>query len=1135
MTEEQIFAEAMQLPVEQREAFVQRSCAGDAELRKRVEQLLKAHDAPDSLLEVAATLDSTTDAVAAGRHPVVGNYKLLHKLGEGGFGVVYMAEQMQPVRRKVALKIVKAERMGDATATVARFEAERQALAMMDHPNIATVFDGGSIPAGSSLLDEVLGAVERPFFVMELVNGVPITEYCDKNNLLTRERLKLFVSVCLAVQHAHQKGVIHRDLKPSNILVTLHDGVPVVKIIDFGVAKAINQQLTDKTLYTVLGDMIGTPLYMSPEQAERSGLDIDTRSDIYSLGVLLYELLTGTTPLTAKELKAAGVLQIQRCIVESEPPKPSTRLSNSGDELTVIAKHRSVSADRLHKELQGDLDWIVMKALEKDRQRRYDTAKGFAVDVERYLNDEAVFARPPSTLYLLRKTARKHKSAVITGGVALTSLLAILVGLGYLYFRERDLRESENSAARALESEVAALQEAAIARMDLATTNATLSTTNYALKVESAFRSLEKGNLNRLEEFLGETEATHQQGFEWRLLKQQYEDQFPELTIECGAEVVDVRFSPKSDFIVALLFNGELILKSLADGNSQPKSISTPLEQRTRNQRNQMIDFIDDRTFVVGGSAESPESDSSGIVIVVEVVNDLNRLQIKNEIPITHPIDSVLIESAESAIVSLRTSGGMIHTRRLNLISETFDQDFQVMGGDSRIWGDQLVTTSSNLSHTLQGVWISNLTSGETIKFIESGTQPGGTEVSSDLAQLFVTDSSGIWTLRKVDGELSEKPERIGWRRCTNLESIAGTSWLACAGSDDNAIRIIDLETGLQVARLLHKDRVVKLHNSEDGQRLVSGSEDGTIKVWEVPRFRRVLGQGYAAWFAPFSLSGDGKCIAYQAEPHCVHVTQTGSEDLQSFQLPDDDESQFRIRTIALSSDGALLAVGTKERAFLWDTSTGKEISLTHLGSHVTFSPDDRELLIGDEYSCVLVKLVNNRLSGRTTQLADRAYEDSVFEFSNDSSKIAIGGRGSEFVKVWERKTGEFKLFNYKGWWPQSISISPDNKLIAISGLNDRVKIYDLETEKLVDNLKGNGNWLTSAKFSADGSILAAASPVGEIKFWRMPSGEAAGSLQMEKGLRRIHFGPDGNRLYWSSMDGEVGYLQAAPIQSLPE
>ncbi len=651
--------------------------------------------------------------------------------------------------------------------------------------------------------------------------------------------------------------------------------------------------------------------------------------------------------------------------------------------------------------------------------------------------------------------------------------------------------------------------------------------------MESAFRSLEKGNLNRLEEFLNATQATHQRGFEWRLLKQQYDDQFPELTVECGVPVLDVRLSPRSDFIVALLSNGDLILRSLFDSDSPPKSIPTGLKKRNNLQSNQLIDFIDDDTFAVGGTVESAESESNGMLIVVKVTKDLGELQIMKEIPTPDEISSVLIESPELALVSQRTSSGLIHTRRLHLVSEVFDQDFRVLGGNSRIWAGQLVTTSSNLPHNVQGVWLSSLRSGETIRFIESGTEPGGTEVSSDVARLFVTDSSGIWSLRNVDGQVSEKPERIGWRRCMDLESIAGTSWLACAGSDDNAIRIIDLETGLQVAQLLHKSRVVRLENSVDGQRLVSGSEDGAIKVWIVPRFQKVLGQGYAAWFAPFSVSADGKLIAYQADPHCVHVRQIESEASQSFSLPDDDENQFRIRTIALSSDGALLAVGTNERTFLWDTQTRKEISLPQKGSFVTIAPDDKGLLVGDGTSCVLIDLDSKIPNGKTRKLVEKGIGYSVLEFSKDSSKIALGLRGSEFVKVWDRKTGNFKHFQYEGGGTQSISISPNNQLIAISGSNDRVKIYDLDSAKLIHDLRGNGNWLTSAKFSVDGVILAAASPVGEIKFWRMPTGEPAGSLEMEKGLRHIHFGPDGNKLFWSSMDGDVGYLQAAPIQSL--
>src|SRR5262249_39193167 len=366
----------------------------------------------------------------------LGRYKLLEKVGEGGFGVVYVAEQKEPVKRRVALKIIK---LGmDTKQVVARFESERQALALMDHPNIAKVLDAGATDAG------------RPFFVMELVRGVKLTDYCDQNNLRTEQRLGLFIQVCHAIQHAHQKGIIHRDIKPSNILVTLHDGVPVPKVIDFGIAKATQGELTDKTIYTQFQQFIGTPAYMSPEQAEMTGLDIDTRSDIYSLGVLLYELLTGRTPFDASELMQSGIDAMRKTIREREPLRPSTRLNTlQGEELTTTAKHHGAEAPHLINILRGDLDWIVMKCLEKDRTRRYETASELTQDIQRHLTNEAVLARPPTRLYRLQKLVRRNKPVFAALG---TGVAALIVGLGlalYLFVRERAERRRAVAAEHA--------------------------------------------------------------------------------------------------------------------------------------------------------------------------------------------------------------------------------------------------------------------------------------------------------------------------------------------------------------------------------------------------------------------------------------------------------------------------------------------------------------------------------------------------------------------------------------------------------------------------------------------------------------------------------------------------------------
>ncbi|MCL4789439.1 MAG: serine/threonine-protein kinase [Verrucomicrobia bacterium] len=405
----------------------------------------------------------------------IGRYKLLEQIGEGGFGVVYMAEQTEPVQRKVALKIIKAGM--DTREVIARFEAERQALALMDHSNIAKVFDGGTTSGGARLSSAAaLSEVEprehsyepppagetaaagdsrapihagRPYFVMELVRGIPITRFCDQRNLPTDERLRLFVKVCAAVQHAHQKGVIHRDLKPSNILVTLHDGEPVPKVIDFGVAKALGQKLTDKTLFTGFLRMVGTPAYMSPEQAELSGLDIDTRADIYALGVLLYELLTGVMPFDAETFRKAALDEIRRMIRETEPPKPSTRLQTLGDKLTEVARHRGTESPRLIHIIRGDLDWIVMKCLEKDRTRRYETVNGLAMDVQRHLDNEPIVARPPTAGYRLQKLIRRNKLAFLAGGAIAVSLLVGLTISTVSLYREKAARERAVAAEQA--------------------------------------------------------------------------------------------------------------------------------------------------------------------------------------------------------------------------------------------------------------------------------------------------------------------------------------------------------------------------------------------------------------------------------------------------------------------------------------------------------------------------------------------------------------------------------------------------------------------------------------------------------------------------------------------------------------
>ena len=421
---EEIFGQALGItdPAE-RQAFLEQACGGDAALRQEVESLLTAISAAGDFLRHPCPAVSGSQQNSLLKTPLsetagtwIGRYKLLEQIGEGGFGVVWMAEQEEPVRRRVALKIIKAGM--DTKEVIARFEAERQALALMDHPNIARILDAGATPTG------------RPYFAMELIDGLAITEYCDREKLSTQERLRLFIKVCQAVQHAHQKGIIHRDLKPTNVLVMVHDAEPVPKVIDFGVAKALGQKLTERTLLTASHHFIGTPAYMSPEQADLGGFNVDTRTDIYALGVLLYELLTGVTPLDRDTLGKAALDEIRRIIREREPPKPSTRLGRMPKEhLAGVAARRRVEPAKLGRLIRGDLDWIVMKALEKEHYRRYQVVIAFTQDLERHLRNEPVSAAAPGLLYTTTKFIRRHRTPV-AASVILFSILAAGFGVG---------------------------------------------------------------------------------------------------------------------------------------------------------------------------------------------------------------------------------------------------------------------------------------------------------------------------------------------------------------------------------------------------------------------------------------------------------------------------------------------------------------------------------------------------------------------------------------------------------------------------------------------------------------------------------------------------------------------------------
>jgi eukaryotic-like serine/threonine-protein kinase len=510
---------------EERAAFLDGACGTNLVQRARVEAMLADHSQADTVMKAAGHPEDPTILKvepAPGQAPaqMLGRYKLLEQIGEGGFGEVWMAEQREPVKRRVALKLIK---LGmDSRQIVARFEAERQALAMMDHANIAKIFDASVTDTG------------RPYFVMELVRGIKITEYCDENHLPTKERLDLFVKVCQAIQHAHQKGIIHRDIKPSNILVTLQDGVAVPKVIDFGIAKATQGELTDRTVFTQFQQFIGTPAYISPEQAEMSGSDIDTRADIYSLGVLLYELLVGQTPFDPKEMMKGGLDVLRRIIREQEAPRPSTKLKTLlGTDLTSTAQRRHTDPVHLGHQLRGDLDWIVMKCLEKNRTRRYDTASALAMDIQRHLANEPVVARPPSTAYRIQKAWHRNKLVFSTGGVVVLALLTglTLAATGWRQSRvERDRalqsRAGEEVQRKAAQAGAVAAQEQ---RQLAEEREQTVRRYLYTAQINRAQQSWKDGNIAQARDLLSSLRPNpgeeDPRGFEWRYLWRLCQDQ----------------------------------------------------------------------------------------------------------------------------------------------------------------------------------------------------------------------------------------------------------------------------------------------------------------------------------------------------------------------------------------------------------------------------------------------------------------------------------------------------------------------------------------------------------------------------------------------------------------------------------
>jgi WD40 repeat protein/serine/threonine protein kinase len=1143
---------------EAREAYLREACGDDAATAERLQALLKAHDEGASFLEApaapfVATIDESSleTSLAEGPGTVIGPYKLLEQIGEGGFGVVFMAEQTQPVRRKVALKILKPGM--DTKQVVARFEAERQALALMDHPNIAKVFDAGTIAdfrlqiadcrieaedkaASSNLQSEIcnLQLSGRPYFVMELVKGIPITDYCDQNHLTPRQRLDLFIPVCQAVQHAHQKGIIHRDLKPSNILVVMHDTTPVPKIIDFGIAKALGQELTDKTLFTGFAQMVGTPLYMSPEQAGQSGLDIDTRSDIYSLGVLLYELLTGTTPFSKQRFKQATYDEIRRIIREEDPPKPSTRLSASKDSLPSVAAQRQTEPAKLSKLVRGELDWIVMKALEKDRNRRYETANGFALDVQRYLADEPVEACPPSVGYRFRKFARRNRAVLATTTAV---VLALLVAVGSLIGAVTVLaagnaqtRKQQEETEKALLSEKEAAQ-----KLDKALQRQRRLSSFHRLAL--AERELAANNISRAEELLEEISA-EERGLEWNLLKGLRTG--PQVLRDSGSWLVDVAISPDGQRVAScglgpLSILGELNLWDAANGR---------------------------RIARLGG----PLGGHLGPVVCLAFSPDGKRLASAGLDRVIHIWDV----QTQKSIGVMRGHGGFIlslafHPDGSRLASAGMDQT-------ARVWdvasGEEKLCYrghSANVScvafspdgHRLASWGMDNLVriwdarSGENVMQLSGHSgrvfslayrQDGKQIASGGAMGLSVWDTASGKQLQSLQG-IDNGALRLTY-------SPDGQRLIA--GCWNRTVKIWDLETGGETLVLRgHGDMVMGVGVSADGRRLVSAGFDGTVRLWYPPQAAERPGQsqnprvlrGHEKEPAGMAFSPDGRRLASCSLDRTIRIwdltTDKVLHTLKGHAEP--------LSSLAFSADGKqLTSVCFEGTMMTWDVESGELLRARpkHLGPVlatgfiVAFRPDGRRLASTPDDVTVKVWDVATGQEQWAKPPRIGVTPPLTMAYSPDGRQIAAAATG--VIKVWDAATAaELHSFPGTKHMVHFLAFHPDGRQLATASWDGLVTLWDIKSGKKVHTLRGHTDRAIGVAFSPDGRRLASSSCDNTVILWDTQTGKKLNTLTGHIGYTlALAFSGDGKTLATSSghrYRGEILLWNVAALERKSE
>jgi WD40 repeat protein/serine/threonine protein kinase len=1118
--EQALFHAAIHLHGHSRLVFLEQVCAGDADLRQRVEALLAAQENQQSLPQPEITGQASTVLMEStseeGPGTVIGRYKLLEKIGEGGFGAVYAAEQREPVKRRVALKLIK---LGmDTRQVVARFEAERQALALMDHPNIAKVLDGGATASG------------RPYFVMELVKGISITTYCDQENLSPRGRLELFMQVCHAIQHAHQKGIIHRDIKPSNILVTLHDGVAVPKVIDFGIAKATQQELTEKTVYTQLQQFIGTPAYMSPEQAEISGLDIDTRSDIYSLGVLLYELLTGSTPFDTKELLRVGLDEMRRIIREREPVRPSTRLTQ---ELARAAKHGGaegaeekggVAVRRSYGQmrelvglLRGDLDWIVLKCLEKDRSRRYETANALAMDLKRHLNNEPVLARPPSIGYRLQKAVRRHKLAFGASG-AVVAMLVLGLGISWwLYLREVQAHERvvalEREQNRLRQQAEANARKAQTAQANEATQRERAEAQAYVANLNLAQHAWEQNNVGLLRELLEETAANPDRGFEWYYWQRRAHLELKTLRGHIDA-VSSVAFSPDGQWIVTGSYDHTAKIWEAATG----KELHTLKGQKA--QVNSAAFSPDGRWIVSGGH--------DGTAKVWDATSGQRLVTLKGH-------RSQVTSAAFSPDGQRIVTGSADQTARV-WDAATGRELFSLSGHSNAVWSvafapDGRRIATAGLDQTAK-IWDAN--GGTELLTLRGHSDRINCVAFSADGQRIVTGSADQTTRVWDAGTGNEVVTIHGHSGEVSCVAISPDSQRIVTGSsDDQTARVWEAASGKELLTLKgHSARVESVAFSPDGRWIVTGSDDGTAKLWEAAnseestKFRKN--------------SSRVTCTAYSAD---LHRVATGNEDNTGRVWDPATGRQFlslkghtaQIKCVAFDPKGERIATASEDKtARAWDAVTGQELLV--LKGHsaqincVAFDPKGERIATASEDNSAKVWSATDGNLLLTLRHKERVFAAA---FSPDGQRIVTGG-ADQAARMWDAASGKELLTLKHPNWVIATAFSPNGQRILTGSFDNTVRMWEATNGKELLILKGHVAPTTCVAFSTDGRRIVTAGQDQTVKLWEAANGKELLTLKGHTAqVQAAAFSPDGQSILSSDADGTTRLWKAATAQQV--